>query len=89
MIGYLNGEVLFSDGSELIVKTQSGVGYQVHFNNVVTEGSQIEIYISHVIKESSEDLYGFQTLRDKKMFETFSQLFIDKRRRLIDQVITN
>lgn len=74
MIGFINGEVLFSDGNEVIVKTQSGVGYQVHFNKVIAEGSQVEIYISHIIKESSEDLYGFQNLRDKKMFETLNSV---------------
>ena len=69
MIGHLRGDVLFSDGYELVIQTTSGVGYQVYFGQVLSEGIQCSIYISHIIRESSEDLYGFKTLREKKMFE--------------------
>lgn len=69
MIGHLRGEVLFSDGHELVIQTVSGVGYQVFFGQVLSEGTHASIFVSHIIKEGSEELYGFKTLREKKMFE--------------------
>jgi len=69
MIGYLYGEVLFSDGNELILKTASGVGYQMLFNDLLVEGSRADVYVSHIVKEASEDLFAFKNIRDKKMFE--------------------
>lgn len=74
MIGFLSGEVLFSDGRELILKTINGVGYQVHFYDVLAEGSSVDIFISHVIKEAGQDLFGFKTLRDKKLFEILNSV---------------
>lgn len=69
MIGFLSGEVLFSDGHECIIQTPSGVGHQVFYNKVLIEGTMAAIYIAHIIKEDSENLYGFHSLRAKKMFE--------------------
>lgn len=69
MIGFLTGEVIFSDGVESVIQTSSGVGYQVHYNRVLTEGSLAAIYIAHIVKEDSETLFGFHSLRAKKLFE--------------------
>lgn len=69
MIGFIYGEVLFSDGNEVIVQTNTGVGYQIFYNQVLVEGSEAGVYISHIIKEDSETLYGFHSLRAKKLFE--------------------
>lgn len=69
MIGFLTGEVLFSDGAEVIINTAQGIGYQIHFNHLIAEGTATSLYVSHVVKEDSETLFGFRTLREKKMFE--------------------
>jgi Holliday junction DNA helicase RuvA len=69
MIGYITGEVLFSDGNEVILQTLSGVGYQIFYNQVLVEGAPAGIFISHIIKEDSETMYGFHSLRAKKLFE--------------------
>ena len=69
MIGFLTGEVLFSDGNESIIQTTSGVGYQVFYNKVLVEGTLAAIYVAHIIKEDSETLFGFSSLRAKKLFE--------------------
>ncbi|AUO00014.1 Holliday junction branch migration protein RuvA [Bacteriovorax stolpii] len=69
MIGFLTGEVLFSDGNESIIQTTSGVGYQVFYNKVLVEGTSAAVYIAHIIKEDSETLFGFSSLRAKKLFE--------------------
>jgi Holliday junction DNA helicase RuvA len=69
MIGFLCGEVLFSDGSESVIQTSTGIGYQVFYNKVLVEGTQAAIFIAHIIKEDSETLYAFHSLRAKKLFE--------------------
>lgn len=69
MIGFLTGEIIFSDGVEAILLTKSGVGHQVFFNEILTEGQKSSLYISHIIRESSQTLFGFKTLRSKKVFE--------------------
>ena len=74
MIGHIQGEVLFSDGHEVILLTNSGIGYQIFCNQVHAEGRQASIYIAHVIKEGLEDLYGFGDLRSKKLFEMLNSV---------------
>jgi Holliday junction DNA helicase RuvA len=69
MIGFLTGEVLFSDGSEVILQTASGVGYQIFYNKVLAEGAEAGLFISHIIKEDSQHMYGHHSLRAKKLFE--------------------
>jgi holliday junction DNA helicase RuvA len=69
VIGLVTGEVVFSDTVEAIVMTSSGIGYQLHFNKLLAEGSRVSLFVSHVHKENSEELYGFEHLRAKKLFE--------------------
>jgi Holliday junction DNA helicase RuvA len=69
MIGFLTGEVLFSDGNESIIQTSTGIGYQVFYNKVLVEGTLAAIYVAHIVKEDSETLFGFGSLRAKKLFE--------------------
>lgn len=69
MIGFISGEVVFSDGNEVVVLTTSGVGYQLYFHRVLAEGSRATLYVSHVVKENSEELFAFEHLRAKKLFE--------------------
>ena len=59
MIGLIHGEVVFSDGNDLILLTNSGIGHEIYFAHVLPEGSRTAIFISHVVKEASEELYGF------------------------------
>ena len=68
MIGHIQGEVLFSDGVEVIISTNSGIGYQITFHKVLAEGQFASLFISHVIREAAQTLYGFEGLRDKKLF---------------------
>jgi len=50
--------------------TNSGIGYKVYWG-----GSRLEMfseaffYTSHIIRENSEHLYGFMSLKDKMLFE--------------------
>lgn len=74
MIGHLTGVVVFSDGQETIVQTPSGIGYQVYLPKVLIEGAVAQLYISHIIRENDEALYGFESLRAKKLFELLLQV---------------
>lgn len=74
MIGYLVGEVLFSDGKEVIIKTNDGIGYQIYMNALLVEGSQAEVFISHIFRDSGQELFGFETLREKKLFEMLNSV---------------
>ncbi len=69
MIGHIQGVVLFSDGTETILETTSGIGYQIFYNRVLPEGATAALFISHIVKENDEELYGFHSLRAKKLFE--------------------
>ena len=69
MIGYLRGSVVYSSDQDLILMTNSGVGYQVFYSKVLPLGIDCEIYVKHIKKENSEDLYGFSSFGEKKMFE--------------------
>ena len=69
MIGYLIGKVVQSYEEELILLTNSGVGYQVFFSRRVVCGDPIEVFIKHIKRETSEDLYGFLTFIEKRVFE--------------------
>ena len=69
MIGYLKGRTLFSDGSELILLTSAGVGHQIYFYKIYPEGVEVGLYVTHVIRENAQELYGFPSLQEKKMFE--------------------
>lgn len=74
MIGYLTGDVLFSDGKEVVLKTKDGVGYQVYLNKLLVEGTQAELFIAHVFRDAGQELFGFTTLRDKKLFELLTSV---------------
>lgn len=69
MIGFIQGKVISSDGSKVVLLTQSGVGYEVNYNYFATIDEQIGVHIFHHITDSSQSLWGFNSLEDKKMFE--------------------
>lgn len=69
MIGVLSGLVVFSDGQEAIVQTQSGIGYQVFCHYIFPEGQFASVYVSHIVRETAELLFAFKNLREKKLFE--------------------
>ena len=69
MIGYLEGTVLFSDGRELILKTSGGIGYQIFCHSILMEGTTTGLYLTHVKREHAEELFAFQSLKEKKLFE--------------------
>lgn len=69
MIGYVSGTVVYSDSQKSVILTASGVGYEVHTSTPMVPNRDIALFISHIIREQSQDLYGFETADDKKFFE--------------------
>ena len=73
MIGCLKGKVLESNENKIVLLTNSGVGYEIYFsseNNYlkpVTE--EVLIHTTNIVKETSNDLYGFISSDEKKIFE--------------------
>lgn len=69
MIGYLSGTVIYSDSQKSIILTAQGVGYEVSTSTPMVPNRDVALYISHIIREQSQDLYGFESVDDKKFFE--------------------
>jgi holliday junction DNA helicase RuvA len=69
MIGYITGSVVYSDSQRCIVLTSQGVGYQINISAPVVPNREVALFISHIIRENAQDLYGFESAEDKKFFE--------------------
>jgi holliday junction DNA helicase RuvA len=69
MIGYLTGSVIYSDSTKAIVLTKSGIGYEVSTATPLVPNKEISLFISHIIRENAQDLYGFEDADGKKFFE--------------------
>jgi holliday junction DNA helicase RuvA len=69
MIGYISGTVVYSDSSKSIVLTAQGVGYEIHTATPLVPNRDTALFISHILRENAQDLYGFESADDKKFFE--------------------
>lgn len=69
MIGYLSGTIVYSDSQKSIILTASGIGYEVRTATPLVPNRDISLFISHIIREQSQELYGFESAEDKKFFE--------------------
>lgn len=69
MIAYIEGKVLQSTNSEIILLTSAGIGHLIHYDKMPAIGTELGLYIAHIIKEDSETLFGFSNFHEKKFFE--------------------
>lgn len=69
MIGYISGTVVYSDSVKSIILTAQGIGYEVSTATPMVPNKDVALFISHIIREQSQDLYGFETADEKKFFE--------------------
>lgn len=69
MIGYISGTVVYSDSQKSIILTAQGVGYEVSTATPLVPNRDVALFISHIIRETNQDLYGFESADDKKFFE--------------------
>lgn len=70
MIGYVKGQVLSSNIKKVLVKPEGlGIGYEINFFEMVSPGSEIELFLYHNITDSDQNLWGFTTLAQREYFE--------------------
>lgn len=69
MIGYISGTVIYSDSQKSLILTNSGIGYEIFTSAPLVPNKEVALYISHIIREQIQDLYGFESVEDKKFFE--------------------
>ncbi|MBP9821429.1 MAG: Holliday junction branch migration protein RuvA [Candidatus Pacebacteria bacterium] len=72
MIRFLEGKITDRDGKSLILQV-GGIGYEVWVTPDVMEksilGQEIKLWTSHIVREDTEDLYGFIEKTDLVFFE--------------------
>jgi Holliday junction DNA helicase RuvA subunit len=76
MIGYLNGTIVWSDNSKIILSV-NGVGYEVYYPNYIASneyGSSMALYIASKISEYGQALYGFNSIEEKLIFEILDNI---------------
>ncbi|MFO7815756.1 MAG: Holliday junction branch migration protein RuvA [Halanaerobiales bacterium] len=72
MIGHLEGKLIYNNKSSIIIDV-NGVGYQVQVPVIYTNkdlNKKLELFIHTYIREDALDLYGFETIEEKKLFKT-------------------
>lgn len=69
MIAYLTGTIVHSDATKSIILTNNGVGFEVNTATPLVPNKDISLFISHIIREDSQTLYGFESADEKKFFE--------------------
>lgn len=74
MIGRLRGILLEKQPPQLLIDV-AGVGYEVSasmttFYQMPTVGSEIILYIHHVVREDAQQLFGFSELRERALFRS-------------------
>lgn len=66
MIAHIVGRIINFLDNKAIVRTTSGIGYLVTYNPqkryMINEN--VEMYIMHVIREATQELFGFETIDD-------------------------
>ncbi len=72
MIGHLEGKLIYNNESNIIIDV-NGVGYQVEVPGIYNKkdlNKKLELFIHTYIREDALDLYGFETIEEKKLFKT-------------------
>jgi len=69
MIGYIQGQVVASEAQRVIVLTGHGLGYEVYVPTAHLPGKEVTLFVSHVIREDAQTLFGFNSLEEKRLFE--------------------
>ncbi|OGH67881.1 MAG: Holliday junction DNA helicase RuvA [Candidatus Magasanikbacteria bacterium RIFCSPHIGHO2_02_FULL_47_14] len=71
MIFSLRGTVAYVNKQTVGVETAAGIGYEVTLARVsgIARGQEIYLYTYFKVSDSSQELFGFQTLEEKGFFE--------------------
>lgn len=73
MIAYLEGRLAETWDDACLLVTESGIGYEVGLpghvcTSLPDRGQPVAFYISHVIREDAQELYGFASFEERQTF---------------------
>jgi len=77
MFEFIRGTLVRSSVGRAVVETSSGVGYQLHIPprlELPPVGSELLFYISFVVREQSQTLYGFVEMGQRDLFELLTSI---------------
>ena len=72
MIGYLEGVMKWQSENKMLINV-NGVGYMVEVSSLFAKpqkGEKISLYVYTYVREDAIDLYGFEKIAERKLFET-------------------
>ena len=70
MIACLKGDLIYQDENKVVLLTSSGIGYEVHFCKLLNKNDlKVTLYTAHIIRENLQELYGFISLAERKLFQ--------------------
>ncbi len=72
MIVGIEGEIVRKEPTLLYLKTPSGLTYGLHISlqtSASIEDAHVKLHTTLIVKEESQTLYGFATLREKQLFD--------------------
>jgi holliday junction DNA helicase RuvA len=69
MIGYIEGQIVKSYNGKILLKTNSGIGYEITYDQAIINPKQVAIFTSLIIRENSQVLFGFNDFESKEFFE--------------------
>lgn len=72
MIGYISGKILEVSDTNILILTESWVGYEIGINEIsfatLATREDAELYVYHHITEWAQSLFGFTTIEEKQLF---------------------
>jgi len=73
MIGYIQGRLLEQSEKSCLVLTAGGVGYELcltlpALDRLPAVGQEVAFFTEFVVREDSQDLYGFETFDERNLF---------------------
>ncbi len=72
MIAYLQGKIIDISNTSLVLLTESGVGYELGIHEWLFQKfatlEEADLHVYHHITESTQSLFAFATLEEKKVF---------------------
>jgi len=75
MISILSGKIIENSGSQIVLMTAGGVGYELAVNVRSAQkwptGSEARILTYMAVRENAMELYGFSDKEEKDLFEKF------------------
>jgi len=74
MIALVAGTLVYRDSDRVVVRTASGLGYEVFVPTRALEalprpGQPVELHTCHVVREDGQTLFGFTSAEERRVFQ--------------------